>query len=156
MQRKIKFLEIEYPEIMISQRDTYKLRGYFADQNCSNEYMHNHTADGKRVIYRYPMVQYKRWRGHPFIITFGAAIPSVHRAVMQTDELIIGEKIWPADHVEITIRTKLIGDCVAMTRYRFLSPWLCLNQKNYKKYVSMAEDEKKQFLKKILDHSLYL
>lgn len=150
MQKKVKFMEIEFTDIPISQKDTYKLRGYFADQNTENEFIHNHTADGKRVIYRYPLVQYKKQKGHPFVIVFGEAIPSVYKVVMETRQITIGCKTWPVDDIDIRLCTKTVGDGVPMTRYQFLSPWLCLNQANYKKYMTMDADGRKSFLKRIL------
>lgn len=150
MRKKIKFMEIQFSDISIKQSDIHKVRGYFADHNKENEYMHNHTFDGEKVIYRYPLVQYKRQNGHPFIIVFGEAIPSVYAAIMETEEITIGNKKWPIEDMNIRLCEKMIGDGVEMTRYQFLSPWLCLNQENYKKYLLMAEQERENFLKRIL------
>lgn len=150
MRKKVKFMEIEFPDISINQRDIYKVRGYFADKNTENEYIHNHTADGTKVIYRYPLVQYKKYGGHPFILVFGEAIPSVYAAVMDTEELTIGDKKWPVGDINIRLCEKTVGDGIPMTKYQFLSPWLCLNQENYRKYIAMDEEEKQGFLKKIL------
>ena len=37
-----------------------------------------------------------------------------------------------------------------MIKYQFISPWMCLNEINYKKYLNINEEEKKELLKKIL------
>ena len=39
---------------------------------------------------------------------------------------------------------------LADTNYRFITPWLALNEKNYKTYLKLATKERKSFLERIL------
>lgn len=150
MTKNIKFIEVQFEGAKISQNEIHKFRGYMAQQNPDNEYMHNHVVGSDKVIYRYPMVQYKRKNGSPFLLAYGEAIPSVYAAVMDTEEIQIESRTEAVSEVNIRLCQKKIGDSSSTVSYKFISPWVCLKEENYEKYMSLPGEEKEGFLKGML------
>lgn len=150
MIKKEKFLIAEYRNIELKQQDAVKLRGYFANLDGSDTLMHNHMESGEN-IYRYPRVQYKVIHHHPVIVAFGEGINSLYPKLMDMDNVVLGETIYWDPELQIKLETKVIGDSRKAYHYKFLTPWLALNQENYKRYLELStEPEKKQILEKIL------
>lgn len=145
-----KFIIAEYKEIEIKQPDAFKLRGFFADLDYSDTYMHNHEEDGKS-IYRYPQVQYKVVHHHPMVVAFGEGIKSLYPKLMSSDRIRIGKTVYESPEVFIRLETRQIGDSRERFIYKFITPWLALNQKNYQKYTEAESQEKKR---KILERIL--
>ena len=144
MNAKFKFLEVEFGSIQLKQSEIPKFRGCLADAHPQNTFLHNHDTESGADIYRYPLVQYKRHKGHPFIITYGEAVQSVFQAIMETEELKIGDAVYNAENPDIAISDKYIGDTKDILKYKFISPWMGLNQDNYIKYIEMEEDQEAQ------------
>lgn len=150
MNKKEKFIIVEYKNIELKMKDAIGLRGFFADIDQSDTVMHNHELDG-RCIYRYPEVQYKVLHNHPYIVVFGDGIRSFYPKVMEVQTLTIGKNTYHNPDMHISLSTKPIGDCRNVNHYRFITPWLGLNQHNYKKYIKIeSEEEKEKFLHRIL------
>ncbi len=150
MTKKEKFLIAEYKNIRLHQQDAVKIRGYFADMDESDSVMHNHLETGENV-YKYPKVQYKVIHKHPFIVAFGNGIDSLYPKLMCSGKVTFGGEEYDNPDLQIRLETREIGDCSKTLYYRFLTPWLALNQENYKKYASLeASHEKLLMLEKIL------
>lgn len=150
MIKKERFLIAEYKDIELRQQDAVKVRGYFADMDKSDTFMHNHLETGGN-IYKYPEVQYKVLYKHPFIIAFGNGINSLYPKLMGIEYVTIGNRKYNNPDLQIRLETKTIGDCEQTLQYKFLTPWLALNQENYRKYTVLETNfEKIQMLENIL------
>lgn len=152
MTKKEKFLIAEYRNIKLKQRDAVKVRGFFADLDETDTLMHNHLKTGKN-IYRYPRVQYKVLHHHPYIVAFGEGINSLYPKLMSAERVTLDGVTYDNPDLQISLETKLIGDSREIYRYKFLTPWLALNQENYRKFINIPpdrEDMKEDMLKKIL------
>lgn len=139
---------IKYPTIKTEKRNSAKIRGYFGNKFIENIQLHNHLDN--KFVYSYPVVQYKMLKDIPLIIGIENGIPALHNAIMNTQEIVIDNKIYSCDDIDIKLETKILGISNKINKYIFLSPWVCLNQVNYNKYKSLNNDEKKIFLDKIL------
>lgn len=150
MIRKEKFMIAEYNNIELKTQDAVKVRGFFADIDQSDSVMHNHRETGEN-IYRYPMVQYKVLHHHPVIIAYADGINALYPKLMQIDTVNFGGIVCQDPELKIRLETRMIGDSGKRRRFRFLTPWLALNQDNYKKYMSLSEeDEQTRMLERIL------
>lgn len=145
---KLKIMYVKYPNIKIEKRNSAKIRGYFGNKFIENIEIHNHLDN--KFLYAYPKVQYKTLQNTPFIIAIENSIPTLHNAIMQTEQIVIDNIAYNCDDIQIQLETKLLNISNKINKYTFLNPWLCLNQKNYEKYKNLDEDEKKIFLDKIL------
>lgn len=150
MIKKEKFLIAEYQDIELRQQDAVKIRGYFADIDKSDTFMHNHLETGGN-IYKYPEVQYKVLNKRPFIIAFKNGINSLYPKLMGTEYVIFGDRKYNNPDLQIRLETKTIGDCDKTFQYKFITPWLALNQENYRKYTGLETNlEKTRMLENIL------
>ncbi len=149
MTRKIKMMTATYKNIKLPATNTGKLRGFYADLDMADNNLHNHTEEGKD-IYRYPRVQYKILKEHPVIVAVEEGIRSLHPHLMEQTELRIGDKVYSDMTLDISLSEQMLGDSREIRGYRFVTPWLALNQKNYQEYQDTDSDGKEQILSRIL------
>jgi hypothetical protein len=126
-----------------------KLRGYVGCTFREHEVVHNHQENGLR--YGYPVVQYKVLEDLPTIACYGRGTEILRELFLQLETLNIAGENLPV--YERTFREVAFqyGDSKAPVRYEFLSPWLPLNQDNYRSYQELETfEEKKAELERIL------
>ena len=146
---KIKILKVIFKDIKIESRDIPKLRGYFASKHPHYKQLHNH--DGDKFIYKIPTIQYRRIRGKATLIGFGEGLEILKKLFFETDKIILGDKIYNSYEKLISLKEYDFGITNSTIKYRFVAPWMALNQINYQKYFSLSNFEKrKEFLEKIL------
>lgn len=148
--KTIDIFSIKYEDVKIKTSDAQLLRGYFGNKFKNYDEMHNHT-EGSKVIYRYPLVQYKVIKGNPIVIGIEDGAKVLQEAqVFLEDELVIGNKIVVSESQKIVSEKCLFGVTDKILKYTFLTPWMSLNQLNINKYNKLDEIEKEEFLKRML------
>lgn len=148
MNKQIEYLVVEYDELCLPKDSAPKLRGFFASQNRNNVLLHQHIGTG--VDYKYPLVQYKILSSHPVILAAEEGMSSVRELSASINEIVIDDKTYPINSCELSIYEKKLGDNEKTKHYKFLTPWFCLNQINYSRYIAGDEQEKKELLNRIL------
>lgn len=127
-------------------------RGAVASQFVDDPRFHGHV--GVAHTYEYPVVQY-RWRqGQPVLLALDSVAPTVmsHRWVGR--EVRLGHEthtVTAVDWKALVFALQLIGQ---LQRYRFVSPWLPLNQENHARYVTLDAAGKRRELDRILRGNL--
>lgn len=139
---------LELLNIKMKQRDSEKIRGYLGNKYEELDILHNHKNN--KFIYRYPKVQYKIINDKPIIIGIEEGSNVITNIGLNEDELIIGDKSINTFEKKISINNDKYGISNDYIKYRFLSPWIALNQKNINEYISSNEIDKEEILKKIL------
>ncbi len=130
-----------------------KLRGFFAN-NFEHILFHHHKHDGN-YRYAYPLIQYKIIAGQPLVIGLNRGAELLVENFLDIDHLRLGndEYCEPDSRLEVTKKQVKTTDTMNY-KYQFLTPWLGLNQKNYRRYVSQIQnkgyDERQKFLQQIL------
>lgn len=145
---EIQYVKAQFTELSAKLNDSPKIRGYFAEKYHSETPMHNHV-NGK-FVYEYPKVQYKVIAGVPTIISVGDFSEKLLNIVMSENEIIMNgekQKIVAAD-----VKSGYVpfGISKEIREYKFVTPWVALNEENIKKYVAADEIEKAEMLEKIL------
>lgn len=148
---------IRFPDLQLSRRDGHKLRGYFAEQfGEQSDLWHNHREDGK-VIYRYPLIQYKVISGQPMVIGMGEGALLLTEHFLEVRELQLDERRYIIHSKQIESRQVPVGANGQLYTYEFQSPWFALNQKNYRLYQEADEAGRQALLQKLLaEHILAL
>lgn len=149
MKVKKEFLEVMFKDVELQNGQAAQLRGYFATEGQENDILHNHAKTGEN-IYRYPRVQYKIYHKHPFLIAYEEGKECVSRVLESHDKLKIGSASFPMGDISIDYVEKTVGDAGETISYSFVTPWIALNQENYKKYKNFSPEEQQELLKKIL------
>lgn len=148
---KINVTKISFPEIDLTVRDSHKLRGFFGDLfKEESPLLHNHFENGE-TKYSYPFVQYKVINSIPYLLGINEGSDLLNRLFLKLKEIKIGVDLIPINDKKIELTEELIGINEIITKYKFTTLWMALNQFNFKKYISLFDDEEKtELLKKIL------
>jgi hypothetical protein len=82
------------------------------------------------------------------VLGLGRYAKIVFNKMSQLDSLITEERKINLLNVELINTTFEIKEEYSV--YKFISPWLALNEDNYKKFKSLDRNQRKEFLEKIL------
>jgi len=121
-----------------------KLRGFLAHLFANISEFHHHSNNS----YHYPLIQYKLIGKKLAVIGFGEFAEIVFRNLSSLDHITTETQKIPLNNIEIkssVYRVEQISQ-----KYKFTTPWLALNEKNYEKFKELKNDGKKPFLEKIL------
>ncbi len=141
---------IQFPEIRLSHRDGRKLRGYFARVfGSESDLFHNHDGSG-RSIYRYPHIQYKIIQGSPTVIGIADGALLLRERFTRVDRLEIGSKTFSVEAKNLSNQQHDFSWSSCELSYHFTSPWLALNQENYRLYRALDFVQKRKRLEQIL------
>jgi hypothetical protein len=127
-----------------------QLRGFFGNTYADEPLLHHHQSDG-RLLYDYPRVQFKVLDrvAHLIGIEEGGAI--VERLWREVDAARIGQDELPILESSLLKRREGFGESEETVAYRFLSPWLGLNQENHHRYeASKTDTERREVLQRVL------
>ncbi len=130
-----------------------ELRGFFATRFNEYSLLHQHNAD--KLIYRYPLVQYKMIDGAPMVIGINDGAEVLKQVYDKYDEIKLGGEVYEIVEKGIAVRNQEFGITDKIHSYEFATPWLALNQENYMRYYGMSGmEERKEFLRKTLTANL--
>ncbi|WP_373839840.1 CRISPR-associated endonuclease Cas6 [Methanospirillum sp.] len=124
------------------------LRGYIGSKFPEYPLLHHHLD---KPMLTYPKVQYKVIGGTPSILgiedgasVIGEIADDITELVFRTGRYEILQKVSYDQKIPIMpVRDPI--------QYRFVSPWMALNEDNYRKYQVIHDwKERKQFLNRIL------
>ena len=126
-----------------------KVRGFLGNTYQDYPILHNHYADDK-FLYSYPYVQYKVINGEIVIVGIDEGADIIKKIAPELTTLSLDK--------EYNITEKLIHEkeydikpCSEEKHYKFITPWLGLNQTNYKKYINTNDWKvRKEILNKVL------
>lgn len=150
---KARILVVIFNSVTLFPSQIPKLRGFFSNKFPEDTEFHNHLPDG-RYSYKFPKIQYRIINKHPALIGIENGIEILKRLFFSLDEIIINNRVYNLHEKEITLKSIEIGIAEDFLNYRFSSPWMALNEKNYEKYKDFNKLEKQLFLKHILKENL--
>lgn len=149
----VDYILATFTDIDLKAFDIPKLRGYFAHKYPEQSLLHNHLSPGK-LSYQAPQIQYRIHQGHPALIGIGAGIELVKQIIMDHHHIRIGDQSMMVREVQVEMLHEDFGQSESFQDYRFVSPWMALNQENYRDYVKMNSMDQKKRLKQILRGNL--
>lgn len=126
-----------------------QLRGFFATKFNEYTLLHQHNTD--RLIYRYPLVQYKIIEGTPTVIGINEGAEVLKEIYDQYDEINLGGSVYEIMERGISVKNQEFGLADEVHHYSFVTPWFALNQENYKRfYLAGGRAERNALLNKTL------
>jgi hypothetical protein len=134
--------------VSLHANDSPKLRSYFGWKYRNEKIFHNH--DGKKFLYRYPLVQYKVLKGVPTIVGFSSGSDAILNVGIHENELYLDGVRYHLGRAEIKTDTVEIGISNKIWQYEFITPWIALNQNNVIKFQAADDIEKEELLEQIL------
>ncbi|MCU0286675.1 MAG: DNA repair protein [Acidobacteria bacterium] len=133
----IKIGMMNFPDIKIKPSLLHKVRGYFARQFAQYDLLHNHQANSDKVIYRYPAIQFKI-HDHLAIHAYKTeGISILKELFLDSENIIIEDRVLVINSKEIEVKEVEFGENNENYVYEFVTPWIGLNQENYKDFMSL-------------------
>jgi len=127
-----------------------ELRGAISHLNRNNILFHQHAND-EYMVYNYPLIQYKIIEGNGFIVGIDKGAVAVAKMNLLTKQLYLKNTQYIVEQQTMSFLVPHIGIHDKTKKFKLLSPWLALNEKNYGKYQRLGMHAKrKKMLEKIL------
>lgn len=142
--------------IHLNPYQIHKFRGFIGNLFSKYDVIHNHDPESGKPIYRYPLIQFKRIDSCPCIVAVtDAAVHLFSEIFMKLDNILIDEVPIPVYEKNLKVEEVAFGFSKDVFVYEFISPWIGLNQRNYREYIRTRDDKRKRdILKKALTGNL--
>jgi hypothetical protein len=129
------------------------LRGYLA--SAFNEYtlLHQHIGHGQ-LRYRYPLVQYRVLDDAAVVIGINEGADVLQEIYRETRVVRLGQKVYQIYEKSVTVEEQDFGLSEKFHLYRFVTPWIALNQQNYLRYLDSDRNGRTELLRKTLTSNL--
>jgi len=115
-----------------------------------HDLIHNHDEKGN-PLYRYPLIQFKLIEKTPAIIAItNRAVNIFAELFMKLDKIVIEDTVIPVFEKDLKVGDAEFGFSDEIFMYEFATPWVGLNQNNFKKYNEAGRDEKNELLKRVI------
>ncbi len=137
-------------DVYLRPSQIHKFRGFVGNVFKDHDLIHNHDEKGK-PIYRYPLIQFKLIDRTPAIIAITDRAVSIFSEIfMKLDKIIIENTVISVFEKDLKVEEVEFGYSDEIFMYEFASPWIGLNQSNFKKYNDAGNNNKDQMLKRIM------
>ena len=132
----------------LKENDARFFRGFFGQRYKNRVEFHHHGPSG--LLYQHPLIQYKTIGGVGRVMGLESGSFLV-RALPAIDTLNLNGQTLNVIEQNRNTETISFGATEAPVKYRFLSPWLALNQANHQCYNKLLNKAKrKDLLSRIL------
>lgn len=150
--KSLKVATLQLRNTVLKPSQIHKLRGYMGNLFKKYDLMHNHDIVTGRSIYRYPLIQFKIIDKVPTLLAISDHAIKIFKEIFLTlNEISIDNKKIHILEKNLKIREDTFGYSDKLHSYKFGSPWIALNQKNYLQYQeTKSNDEKEKLLSRIL------
>jgi len=132
-----------------------QFRGFIGNEFKKFIELHHHlnSNDAKKLVYGYPKIQYKVIQNRAIVLGISKEnISILKNLVLNLKKIVLGDNTYRIIEIKTDYQESefSITNQDEMHTYKFQSPWLALNPKNYEKYVDLSLNGKRKLLIKIL------
>lgn len=132
--------------IRLRPSQIHKFRGVVGNTFKEYDLIHNHDQNGK-LYYRYPLIQFKLINREPGIVSISdKAVKIFSEIFMKLNQIEIDGTAIPIYEKNLQVEDNIFGYFEEKVAYEFVSPWIGLNQKNYKRYVGADSKKEKDYI----------
>ncbi len=133
--RKMKKSTLIIKNIRLKPFQIHKFRGFIGNLFSECDLIHNHDPNTGKTIYRYPLIQFKLIGGKPALIAITEEAVEIFTKIFMTlDEITLEGATIPVYEKDLIIGDVDFGYSEDAYAYKFISPWIGLNQKNFRRY----------------------
>lgn len=147
--KTVQILKLTFQPEAFRASDIPRLRGFISQVFPEYIEIHNHTENGG-FRFVYPELQFKFIDKRPVIIAHSAGYKILLEIFKKTGYLEISHRRLEISEKSIQAREDALGFGKKFLRYRFITPWMALNQENFEEYKKLDPIEKEQKLNRIL------
>ncbi len=131
------------------------LRGALAAIRPDLDLLHQHGAEG--LIYRAPRVIYRVLGGAPTVIAVEEGVEAAFGLNLVGRTVRLGNTERCVIDLTLRVSRERLGERETPQNYRFLQPWLALNQENHRRFARMNIEQRRNFLnRQIVNNCLSL
>ncbi len=142
---------LSFSNVNLRASHIHKFRGFIGNLFKNHDVIHNHDLKTGKPIYRYPLIQFKLIDKIPAIIAItDRAVKIFAEIFMKLDKIVIEDTVIPVFEKDLKVEEVEFGYSDEIFMYEFASPWVGLNQSNFKKYNDAGNNDKDQMLKRIM------
>lgn len=114
-----------------------QLRGALAEAFVDDDLFHQHNPASGKLLYRYPVVQY-RWRaGQGLVVGWGEVAGRLLTMPWLDLALQLGSESVMVSDAALILRHEPFEVSECLLRYRFMTPVLLFKSENYRRYQGM-------------------
>jgi len=121
-----------------------RLRGFMGYFFLDDSGFHHHGVNA----YNYPLIQYKRIDETLLVLGLNEYAPILAQKIVQVDRIIIPKHAINVRAIDI--QNYMHNISYEQQTYSFATPWIALNEHNYRIFNQSKKDEQKILLQKIL------
>ena len=148
--KKIRILKVSF-DTKIAKHEIPAFRGAFVDK-IGNDHLlfHNHISDTE-LLYKYPLIQYKRLRGKPMILCLDAGVDEIYKYFVKADwTLKVSDRLLSMKIDQLNMHNFSLPILSKKKKYS-INDWIALNQDNFRKFQKLeALSRRLEFLEGIL------
>tara|TARA_B100000678_G_scaffold288231_1_gene296296 strand:+ start:576 stop:1589 length:1014 start_codon:yes stop_codon:yes gene_type:complete len=135
------------------RKTPYQVKGVFMRQ-YPDETIIPFLDGSYRDKYLYPRVQVKILNEQIYIIGVHEGVDSIISLTEKFDVLDFGNITFEVQNSDLEKNKNQFVPSKRLIRYRFITPWVALNQKTGGRYRFITNQEKSSFLNKLLSHNI--
>ena len=147
---KIHQVIIKFPDINFDKKDTDKLLEYFRKlfkDHLSLLYFH---FQNKINSNNYSLIQHKVINGIPMIIGVEEGVELLISLFQRIKELKFENGKYKIQKKNVNENINEVKLTDEQHKYEFVTPWVSLNENNFKQYTKLKKDNKKNDISKLL------
>lgn len=126
-----------------------QLRGVIANAFINDPRFHQHDEQGK-PLYRYPQIQYRWKNGYGIIAGWESGAETLLNVGWLDLEFTLEKNSVQVYDALMTTKIAKFGISERLLRYKFVSPVLLFNQKNYQQYQKLNQKEQFAEIERLL------
>ena len=135
------------------RKTPYQVKGVFMRQYPNATIIPFLNGD-YRDKYLYPRVQVKILNEQIYLIGVHEGVESIISLIEKFDILDFGNITFEIQNSDIEKYSNQFVPSEGLIRYRFITPWVALNQKTGGRYRFITNQEKSSYLNKLLGHNI--
>ncbi len=135
------------------RKTPYQVKGILMKQFANQEIVP--MLDGSyREKFLYPRVQVKILNEQIYLVGIGEGVDPIKEIVSNIDSLDFGNITFQISDREIEEYKDRFQPIEKLVRYRFITPWVALNQSTGKKYRNIKNKDRVNYLNKLLGQNI--
>jgi hypothetical protein len=131
--KKVKLIKVNFLPEKFTPSDIPRLRQFLARRFPQYNEIHNHDSNGK-FRFVYPELQFKFIDKEPMIIGYGKGFEILSEVFMKIGYFELNHRKIEVPEKSIQVYESQIGASEQFYQYKFITPWMALNQRNYEAF----------------------
>tara|TARA_A100001037_G_scaffold87024_1_gene79002 strand:- start:2983 stop:3861 length:879 start_codon:yes stop_codon:yes gene_type:complete len=135
------------------RKTSYQVKGVLMKELPKEKFV-PHINGKYRFDFLYPRIQVKILNEKIFLIGIKEGVEPIIEMIEKLKKMNFGNITFNIDNINHKVYKKSFIEKSELFYYKFLNPWIALNQMNMKKFQTIKNNEKEMFLNKLLGQNI--